>query len=118
MRSWTGEGVVHVHTTRNNTILTCTTPEGDVLCWASCGALGFRGAHKSTSYGAQAAGERLAQRALQLGCHRVHAKLKGVGYGREASLAGLVQGGLRVLSVEDRTPVPYNGCRPPKARRL
>jgi small subunit ribosomal protein S11 len=110
-------GIIHLQTTSNNTILTLTDLEGNTQSWASAGSAGFKNSRKSTSYAAQAAAEKLAKKAKQLGFNTIHIKMKGLGYGKELSLRGLKNGGLWIKKIEDLTPIPYNGCRPPKKRR-
>ena len=110
--------VVHIQTTLNNTIITLTNAGGDTLLWASAGSLGFRGSRGSTSYAAQATAESVSRRAFQRGVQTVHARMQGMGYGKESSLRGLQIGGLRVVRIVDTTLVPHNGCRPPKRRRV
>jgi len=110
-------GIVHLQTTANNTILTLTDLDGNTRAWSSSGSAGFKNSRKSTSYAAQAAAEKLAKKAKQIGYQMVHIKMKGLGYGKELSLKGLKNGGLWIKKIEDLTPISYNGCRPPKKRR-
>jgi len=109
---------VYVQLTSNNTILTLTDPEGKTLAWASCGSAGFKGGRKNTAYAAQTAADSLAKKAHKLGVSTVRVILKGLGKGRDMAVRGLVMGGLKISRLEDRTPVPHNGCRPPKKRRI
>jgi small subunit ribosomal protein S11 len=111
--------VVHVKATFNNTIVTVTDPAGETLCWQSAGTIGFKGTRKSTPFAAQRAGEAAAGLARRkFGIVEVEVKVKGPGSGRESAVAGLQSGGLRVLSIEDVTPLPHNGCRPARKRRV
>ena len=115
-RSFT-RGVAHVHATFNNTIVTITDPQGNVIAWSSAGALGYKGAKKSTPFAAQLASEAAAKTAFDQGLRQVDVKVKGPGAGRESAVRALSVVGLQVLSIEDTTPVPHNGCRPPKRPR-
>lgn len=110
-------GQVHIHSTFNNTIVTMTDQQGNVLGWASGGSVGFRGARRSTSFAARQAARRAAEEALDNGMAEVEVFVKGPGPGREAAIRALQAAGLRVLSIIDVTPIPHNGCRPPKRRR-
>jgi small subunit ribosomal protein S11 len=107
-----------VQSTFNNTLITLTGPNGDVLSWASAGQSGFKGSRKSTPYAAQIAAEGAARRAMEHGLRQVDVFVKGPGGGREAAVRALQSSGLTVLSIKDSTPVPHNGCRPPKRRRV
>jgi small subunit ribosomal protein S11 len=111
-------GVAHVKATQNNTIVTITDMDGEALCWDSAGTIGFKGARKSTPFAATRAGESAGQKARKLGMSELEVHVKGTGSGRESAVNGLVSTGLRVTAVEDHTPVPHNGCRPPKRRRV
>ena len=112
-------GCVYVHATFNNTVVTVTDPEGNVLRSASAGAVGFKGTRKSTPFAARTAAEKAAQEALTNdGVKEVDVFVKGAGPGREASLRAIAAGGMRVRSIVDVTPIPHNGCRPPKKRRV
>ena len=113
-----GRGVVHVRATFNNTLVTITDPAGEVLCSASCGTMGFKGSRKSTPFAAQRAAENVAITARKMGMNEVDVRIKGPGSGREGAVTALQAAGLRVLSIEDVTPIPHNGCRPPKRRRV
>jgi small subunit ribosomal protein S11 len=111
-------GQAHIQSSFNNTIITLTDSEGNALSWASAGGLGFRGSRKSTPYAAQMAAETATKAALPHGLKTVDVFVKGPGSGREAAIRALSAAGLQVLSIEDCTPVPHNGCRPPKRRRV
>jgi small subunit ribosomal protein S11 len=112
-------GVAHVKATFNNTIVTITDPSGETLCWQSAGTIGFKGTRKSTPFAAQRAGEAAANAARRkFGIVEVEVRVKGPGSGRESAVAGLQSGGLRIVSIEDVTPLPHNGCRPPRKRRV
>lgn len=110
-------GVIYLQTTANNTILTLTDLAGNTQAWCSSGCAGFKNSRKSTSYAAQAAAEKLAKKAKQLGYEMISIKMKGLGFGKELSIKGLKNGGLSIKKIEDLTPISYNGCRPPKKRR-
>ncbi|MCL5958474.1 MAG: 30S ribosomal protein S11 [Chloroflexi bacterium] len=111
-------GQAHVQSTFNNTIVTITDPSGNVLSWGSAGASGFKGSRKSTPYAAQISAEGAAKRAMDHGLRQVDVFVKGPGSGREAAIRSLQAAGLAVLSITDVTPIPHNGCRPPKRRRV
>jgi len=111
-------GQAHIHATFNNTIITMTDPEGNTLAWSSSGTSGFRGSRKSTPYAAQQAARQAAGRARDFGMREVDVYVKGPGPGREAAIRSLISEGLRVASITDVTPIPHNGCRPPKKRRV
>ena len=115
-RSFT-KGVAHVHATFNNTIITITDVSGNVIAWSSAGALGYKGAKKSTPFAAQLAAEAAGKTAFDQGLSQVDVEVKGPGAGRESAVRALTTVGLQVLSIEDTTPVPHNGCRPPKRPR-
>ncbi|MBX3393743.1 MAG: 30S ribosomal protein S11 [Phycisphaerae bacterium] len=110
--------VAHVRSTFNNTMVTITDFNGETLCWASAGTVGFKGTRKSTPFAAQRAGETAAQAARRYGVTEVEVKVKGPGSGRESAVSGLQSGGLRVQSIEDVTPLPHNGCRARRKRRV
>lgn len=110
-------GVAHIHSTFNNTIITITDPQGNAVTWTSAGALGFKGSRKSTPYAAQIASEACAKAAMDNGMQRVDVTVKGPGPGREAAIRSLQTAGLNITSIKDVTPVPHNGCRPPKRPR-
>ena len=111
------KGVAHVHSTFNNTIVTISDEQGNVISWSSAGALGFKGAKKSTPFAAQLAGEAAAKVAFDQGIRTVDVDVKGPGPGREGAIRALAQVGLTVTSITDSTPIPHNGCRPPKRPR-
>ena len=111
------KGMAHVHSTFNNTIVTISDDQGNVISWSSAGALGFKGAKKSTPFAAQLAGEAAAKVAYDQGLRTVDVNVKGPGPGRESAVRALAMAGLQVLSITDTTPVPHNGCRPPKRPR-
>ncbi len=110
--------VAYIHATFNNTRLTMTDPKGDVICTSSAGACGFKGARKSTPFAAQRAGEVIANEAQKMGVREVEVKVRGPGSGRESAISALEGAGLIIRSIEDITPLPHNGCRPPKPRRV
>lgn len=112
------EGNVYVQATFNNTIVTVTDLNGNTVSWASAGGLGFRGAKKSTPYAAQVTAETAAKKAIDLGLKEVHVYVKGPGVGRESAIRSLGTLGLLVRSIKDVTPIPHNGCRPKKTRRV
>lgn len=111
-------GVVHVHSSFNNTLITITDLAGNTLCWSSAGARGFRGSKKSTPFAAQIASEDAARKAMEHGVRTVSVVVNGPGAGRESALRALSMAGLRVTQIKDGTPIPHNGCRPPKRRRV
>ena len=111
-------GAAHIQSTFNNTIVTITALQGNALSWASAGELGFRGSRKSTPYAAQMAAETAAKAAMEHGLKTVEVYVKGPGAGREAAIRALQAAGLDVTMIKDVTPVPHNGCRPPKRRRV
>jgi small subunit ribosomal protein S11 len=111
-------GQAHILATFNNTIVTLTDPQGNVVSWASAGQNGFRGSRKSTPYAAQITAEQAARRAVDNGMRQVDVFVKGPGSGRESAVRSLQSAGLTVLSITDITPIPHNGCRPPKRRRV
>lgn len=112
------EGRVVIQATFNNTIVTISDMNGNVVSWSSAGSLGFRGAKKSTPFAAQNTAETAAQKAIAYGLQEVHVFVKGPGIGRESAVRSLGQLGLRVRTIEDITPIPHNGCRPRKSRRV
>ena len=112
------KGVAHVHSTFNNTIVTITDEHGNVLTWSSAGALGFKGSRKSTPFASQMAAETAAKAAMEHGLKTVEVFVKGPGSGREAAIRALQATGLEVTMIKDVTPIPHNGCRPPKRRRV
>lgn len=111
-------GVAHIRSTFNNTIVTISDTTGVVLSWASAGGMGFRGSRKSTPFAAQMAAETAAKAAMEHGLKRIEVFVKGPGAGREAAIRALQAAGLEVESIKDVTPIPHNGCRPPKRRRV
>jgi small subunit ribosomal protein S11 len=112
------QGVAHVQATFNNTIVTITDPQGNVVTWASAGSVGFKGSRKSTPFAAQTASENAAQKAMSHGMREVRVYVKGPGAGREAAIRALQAAGLEITVIKDVTPIPHNGCRPPKRRRV
>ena len=117
-KSVASEGVAHILATFNNTIITLTDRQGNVLSWASGGGSGFKGSRKSTAFAAQKAAETAAKTSMDMGLRQVDVFVKGPGAGREAAIRTLVSTGLAVTSIKDVTPLPHNGCRPPKRRRV
>ena len=111
-------GAVHIQSTFNNTIVTITDVQGNSISWASAGGLGFRGSRKSTPFAAQMAAETAAKTAMEQGMKSVEVYVKGPGAGREAAIRALQSAGLEVNMIKDVTPIPHNGCRPPKRRRV
>jgi small subunit ribosomal protein S11 len=111
-------GIAHIQATFNNTIVTITDHNGNVLTWASAGSLGFKGSRKGTPYAAQVAAEAAAKKAMELGVRQVDVHVKGPGAGRESAIRALQAAGLDIVLIKDVTPVPHNGCRPPKRRRV
>lgn len=111
-------GIAHVKATQNNTIVTITDTNGETLGWDSAGTIGFKGARKSTPFAATRAGETVGQKVRKMGVQEVEVRIKGAGAGRESAVTGLVSCGIRVTAIEDHTPVPHNGCRPRKKRRV
>lgn len=112
------EGVAHITATFNNTLITITDLKGNTIAWDSCGKSGFKGSKKSTSFAATVAADNCAKNALNLGVRKVHVMVQGPGSGRESAVQALASAGLQVLSIKDVTPIPHNGCRPPKKRRV
>lgn len=110
-------GVAHIHSTFNNTIVLISDPAGNAIAWSSAGALGFKGSRKSTPFAAQMASEAAAKAAMDQGVVKVEVSVKGPGPGREAAIRSLQTAGLEITSIKDVTPVPHNGCRPPKRPR-
>jgi small subunit ribosomal protein S11 len=111
-------GVAHIQASFNNTIVTITDPDGNVVSWASAGKVGFKGSRKSTPFAAQVAAEASAKEAINSGMKRVEVWVKGPGAGREAAIRSLQAAGLEISAIRDVTPIPHNGCRPPKRRRV
>lgn len=112
------KAIAHIKATFNNTIITITDTNGEVLCWASAGTIGYKGSRKSTPFAAQRAAERAAELAQKFGVREVEVRVKGPGAGRESAIRSLQAAGLEVRAIEDVTPLPHNGCRPPKRRRV
>jgi len=112
------EGVAHIHSTFNNTIITITDPVGNVVAWSSAGSVGFKGSRKGTPFAAQLAAENAAKKAMESGLRTVQVFVKGPGAGRESALRSLQAAGFAVTLIKDVTPIPHNGCRPPKRRRV
>lgn len=111
-------GVAHVRATNNNTIVTISDMNGETIAWDSAGTIGFKGARKSTPFAATRAAETCGGKARKMGMSELEVRIKGAGAGRESAVNGLVASGLRVTAIEDHTPVPHNGCRPAKRRRV
>jgi small subunit ribosomal protein S11 len=111
-------GIVHIQSTFNNTIVTITDPSGNVVAWSSGGVQGFKGSRKSTPFSAQLAAEDAAKKAMEHGMKNVEVYVKGPGAGRESALRSLQAAGFNVVMIKDVTPIPHNGCRPPKRRRV
>ena len=112
------EGIAHVSATFNNTTITITDQHGNAISWGSSGKAGFKGSKKSTPFAATVAGEQAGREAYNAGVRRVHVRVQGPGSGRESAIQALVAAGLQVKSIKDVTPIPHNGCRPPKRRRV
>ena len=112
------KGSAHIRSTFNNTIVTLTDLNGNALAWASAGEMGFKGSRKSTPYAAQTAAETAAKAAMEHGLTTVEVYIKGPGQGRESAISALQTAGLEIVSIKDVTPIPHNGCRPPKRRRV
>lgn len=111
-------GVAHIHATFNNTTVSITDTKGDVLCWASGGTCGFKGSRKSTPFAGQCAAQQAAEKASKYGVREIEVRVKGPGSGRESAITALQSAGMTVKAIEDVTPIPHNGCRPPKKRRV
>jgi small subunit ribosomal protein S11 len=111
-------GVCHINASFNNTIITITDKTGGALCWATAGTIGYKGSRKSTPFAAQRAGEEVAQKARKLGVRELDVRIKGPGAGRESAVRALKAAGIEIRSIEDVTPLPHNGCRPKKKRRV
>lgn len=112
------QGLIHIQATFNNTIVTVTDNQGNVLVWSTAGSNGFKGSRKSTPFAAQVTTEEVLKKAVEHGLKSAHVLVKGPGAGRESALRAIVAMGVRVLSIRDVTPIPHNGCRPPKKRRV
>ncbi|MBI2346129.1 MAG: 30S ribosomal protein S11 [Deltaproteobacteria bacterium] len=111
-------GIIHVLATFNNTVITISDPQGNVLCWSTAGAKGFKGSRKSTPFAAQMAAEEAARRARDFGMKQASIFVKGPGAGRESALRAVAHAGIKATIIRDVTPIPHNGCRPPKRRRV
>jgi small subunit ribosomal protein S11 len=118
VRKSVAKGVAHIKATFNNTVVSITDTNGDVLCWASAGTAGFKGSRKSTPFAAQRTAEACAEKARKIGLREVEVRVKGPGSGRESAIRGLQAAGLAIKAIEDVTSVPHNGCRPRKRRRV
>ena len=118
VRRGVARGIVHVKATFNNTLITITDTNGDALCRESAGTIGFKGSRKSTPFAAQRAAESAAIKARKMGVNEVEVRVNGPGSGRESAVTALQAAGLRIVSIEDVTPIPHNGCRPRKKRRV
>ncbi len=112
------DGIAHIHASFNNTIITISDRQGNVLAWATAGGSGFRGSRKSTPFAAQVAADRVGQKAKEYGVKNLDVNVKGPGPGRESAVRALNNAGFRISSISDVTPIPHNGCRPPKKRRV
>ena len=112
------EGIAHIHASFNNTIITITDRQGNTLSWATSGGAGFRGSRKSTPFAAQVAAESAGRAAQECGIKNLEVQIKGPGPGRESSVRALNALGIKIISIQDVTPIPHNGCRPPKKRRI
>lgn len=112
------EGVAHIHSTFNNTIVTITDTQGNVVAWSSAGSMGFKGSRKGTPFAAQQAADSAAKKAMDHGMHAVQVFVRGPGAGRDSALRSLQLAGLNISLIKDVTPIPHNGCRPPKRRRV
>ena len=118
VRKNVADGVAHVHASFNNTIITITDRQGNALAWATSGGQGFKGSRKSTPFAAQLAAEAAGRRAMEHGVRKVDVVVKGPGSGRETAIRSLQNAGIEVVGIKDVTPIPHNGCRPPKRRRV
>ena len=112
------QGVAHIRATFNNTIVTITDRQGNAVCWASTGSVGFKGSKKATPFAAQVAAEKAAHKALDMGMRKLEVHVKGPGAGRESAIRSLQAAGMEITVIRDRTPIPHNGCRPRKRRRV
>ncbi len=112
------EGIAHITATFNNTLITITDLRGNTIVWGSAGKSGFKGSKKSTSFAATVAADNCGKEAVSLGVKRVHVRVQGPGSGRESAIQALASAGLKIASIRDVTPIPHNGCRPPKKRRV
>ena len=118
VRKSVSDGVAHVHASFNNTIITITDRQGNTLGWATAGGSGFRGSRKSTPFAAQVAADRVGEQVKEFGLKNLDVNVKGPGPGRESAVRALNNAGFRITSISDVTPIPHNGCRPPKKRRV
>ncbi len=118
IRKNVGRGIAHVKATFNNTLITITDMNGETLCWGSAGAIGFKGSRKSTPFAATRAAEEAAAKAKKMGVNELEVHIKGAGAGRESAVTALQHAGMKITAVEDHTPIPHNGCRPKKRRRV
>ena len=118
MRRSIAKAIVHINATFNNTYINVTDTTGETLCWDSAGTIGYKGSRKSTPFAAQRAAESVAQKALKFGVREIEIRLNGPGSGRESAITALQDAGLTIRSIEDVTPLPHNGCRPRKKRRV
>ena len=118
VRKNVSRGIVHIKATFNNTLITITDVNGETLCWDSAGTIGFKGSRKSTPFAATRAAEQAAGKARRYGMQQVEVRIRGAGAGRESAVTALQSAGLKVTAVEDHTPIPHNGCRPRKKRRV
>ena len=118
VRKNVSRGIAHIKATFNNTLITITDVNGETLCWDSAGTIGFKGSRKSTPFAATRAAEQVAGKAKKYGMSQIEVRVRGAGSGREAAITGLQAAGLRINAVEDHTPIPHNGCRPRKKRRV
>ena len=112
------EGVAHIHSSFNNTIITITDKQGNAVCWATSGGSGFRGSRKSTPFAAQKAAEAVGEKVKMAGLESLEIQVRGPGSGRESAIRGLNSKGFKITKITDVTPIPHNGCRPPKRRRV
>jgi small subunit ribosomal protein S11 len=118
IRRSVSRGIAHIKATFNNTVICITDMNGETLCWSSAGTIGYKGSRKSTPFAAQRAAESVAEKAKRIGVREIEIKVKGPGSGRESAITALQAAGLEVRSIEDVTPIPHNGCRPKKRRRI
>ena len=118
IRRSVSDGVAHVHASFNNTVITITDRQGNALAWATAGASGFKGSRKSTPFAAQVAAARVGQTVAEMGMRTLELRVKGPGPGRESAVRALNNAGFKITSITDVTPIPHNGCRPPKKRRV
>jgi len=118
VRRSVSNGIAYIKATFNNTVVTITDINGETLCWSSAGVIGFKGSRKSTPFAAQRAAEDAAQKAAKMGLRQIEVKVKGPGSGRESAIRALQAAGLEIRAIEDCTPLPHNGCRPRKKRRV